>query len=320
MPQRNYFKITASKEDRGRRIDNFLFEQNISLSRNKIQKLIKSGNLKINNMRCLSKSYVLSGNEEIILAGTDIFDKEKIPEPQKIEISVIYEDSYLMGISKPAGMVVHPAEGCRSGTLLNALLYYNHKINPDKDFRGGIVHRLDKDTSGIILIAKTMPAYDALSRLFKERKIIKFYTALVLGSFKEKSGIIDIPIARSKKDRKKMDVSLYGRESQTEFKVLKSFKNCSLLEVQPKTGRTHQIRVHLNHIGHPIIGDKTYGNKETKILARSFGIKRHFLHAGRIIFNHPFSNTRTDITDRLPLDLKLPLESIEQTEIKMPGS
>ncbi len=136
----------------------------------------------------------------------------------------------------------------------------------------------------------------------------------MLGNLKEKTGIIDIPITRSRKDRKKMDVSSEGRKSQTEFKVLETFKNCSLLEIQPKTGRTHQIRVHFSYIGHPIIGDKVYGNKETKLLARLFKIKRHFLHAGGIAFLHPFTNEKTDIRDKLPIDLLSSLELARQPE------
>ncbi|MDD3520236.1 MAG: pseudouridine synthase, partial [Actinomycetota bacterium] len=135
--------------------------------------------------------------------------------------------------------------------------------------------------------------------------------ALVLGNFKEKTGLIDIPISRSKKNRKMMDVSVSGRRSETEFKVLKTYKSCSLIEVCPKTGRTHQIRVHFSHIGHPVIGDKTYGNKETNLIANNIGLERHFLHAARITFIHPFTDNIIDIKDEMPEDLKNSLELIK---------
>lgn len=305
MQQKNNIVISAGLKDKGKRIDSFLSEHDIGLSRSRIQKLIKSGNIKVNGVASITKnSYVIKGKERLVLSNTNSFDDEIRYFPQKIDIKIIYEDDSMIAVSKPPGMVVHPAPGSKDSTLLNAVLYYNYKTCFNKDLRAGIVHRLDKDTSGIVLIAKDYCSYSALSLLFKERKIRKTYIALVLGNFKEKTGLIDIPIERSKKNRKIMDVSISGRKSETEFKVLKTYELSSLLEVYPKTGRTHQIRVHFSHIGHPVIGDKTYGNKETERLADNIRIKRHFLHAKRITFVHPFTGNPVDIIDEIPEDLK----------------
>ncbi|MDD3520797.1 MAG: RluA family pseudouridine synthase [Actinomycetota bacterium] len=311
MRKKNHIEIVAGLKDKGKRIDIFISEHDIDISRSRIQKLIKSGRIKVSGLENISKSYILDGTERIILSNIDSFDEEIMYSPQKIDINIIYEDDYMLAVSKPPGMVVHPAPGNRDNTLLNAVLYYNDSIGFDKGARAGIVHRLDKDTSGIILIAKDLFSHNRLSLLFKDRKIKKTYIALVLGNFKEKTGLIDIPISRSKKNRKMMDVSVSGRRSETEFKVLKTYESCSLIEVCPKTGRTHQIRVHFSHIGHPVIGDKTYGNKETKLIAGNIGLERHFLHASRITFIHPFTDKIIDIKDEMPEDLKNSLELIK---------
>ncbi len=312
LHQQNYIEIAAELKDKGKRIDSFLAEHDIGLSRSRVQKLIKSGNIKVNGLESITKSYIIDGRERFVLSNINSSPEDEIRYcPQKIDIKIIYEDEYMIAVSKPPGMVVHPAPGNRENTLLNAILYYNDKTGLDNDMRAGIVHRLDKDTSGIILIAKDYRSHDKLSLLFKERKIKKTYIALVLGRFKETTGLINIPISRSKKNRKMMDVSAIGRKSETEFKVKKSFNSCSLLEVYPKTGRTHQIRVHFSHIGHPVIGDKIYGNKESGILAGEAGLKRHFLHASRITFIHPFSGGKIDIKDEIPEDLKSSLELIK---------
>jgi 23S rRNA pseudouridine1911/1915/1917 synthase len=310
IPQKNHIEIIAELNDKGKRLDSFIAEQNTGLSRNRIQKLIKSGNVIIDGVQSLEKSYIMEGKEKLTLRGMNsFFDDEIRYYPQKIDIKIIYEDKYIIAVSKPPGMVVHPAPGNRDNTLLNAVLYYNDKIGFDRNIRAGIVHRLDKDTSGIILIAKDCLTRERLLLLFKERKIKKTYIALVLGSFKEKAGLISIPISRSRKNRKMMDVSVIGRQSETEFKVLEAFSACSLLEVCPKTGRTHQIRVHFSHIGHPVIGDKLYGNKESKSLASTLGMNRHFLHAAEITFIHPFTGDKIEIRDEIPEDLRKGIES-----------
>lgn len=310
MPQKNHIEIIAELEDKGKRLDSFIAEQNTGLSRSRIQKLIKSGNVRIDGAQSLEKSYIIEGKEKLILSGINSFSDDEIRYyPQKIDIKIIYEDKYIIAVSKPPGMVVHPAPGNRDNTLLNAVLYYNDKTGSGSNVRAGIVHRLDKDTSGIILIAKDFCTHERLSLLFKERKIKKTYIALVLGRFREKTGVISIPISRSRKNRKMMDVSASGRQSETEFQVLKTFSSCSLLEVCPRTGRTHQIRVHFSHIGHPVIGDRLYGNKESELLARNLGIKRHFLHASEITFIHPFTGDKIEIRDEIPEDLRKGIES-----------
>jgi 23S rRNA pseudouridine1911/1915/1917 synthase len=307
-------KISAQREDKGKRIDIFLFESKFGLSRSKIQKLIKFGKVTVEGRQSINKSYILEGNEVIFIdiEGFEDIGKEPLYSPQKIEINIIYEDEYMFAVSKPAGMVVHPGAGNKENTLLNAILYYNKNSKyHEAGLRAGIVHRLDKDTSGIVLVAKDYDTQQSLTRLFKERKIKKTYTALVFGNFKEKYGLIDMPITRSKKNKKAMDVSIKGKESLTEFTVIKNYERCSLLTINPKTGRTHQIRVHFSSIGHPIIGDKVYGNKETESLAESIDLKRQFLHAERISFMHPATNQPIEIIDNIPEDLKNSIEKLK---------
>lgn len=298
-------KFVVQTEDKNERIDKFLFKQNIGLSRNKIQKLINLGRVKVNGKIVTTKNFSLSACD-IIEINNLLVDKEPISyKPQNIDIKILYEDDYLIAISKEPGLVVYPGIGHKENTLLNALIHYDNKLSGmESELRAGIVHRLDKDTSGIMLIAKTPRIHELLSEEFKQRQVSKKYVALVLGNFKEEAGIIDMPIGRSKKDRKKMGVAFNGRNSISEFKVLEQFDDCALLEIYPKTGRTHQIRVHFSFIGHPIIGDKNYGNKETEKIAKEIGLSRQFLHSKGIKFIHPVSGESVEIIDELSDDLK----------------
>jgi 23S rRNA pseudouridine1911/1915/1917 synthase len=306
-------KIKALKVDEGKRIDVFLSENITDLTRSKIQRLIKEDKISVNGST-VSKSYRLS--EDDIVSIEDY--SKQIQEDsellaQDISIRVVYEDDYLVVISKDASIVTHPACGNRQGTLANALLY--HFQNKNKTLsRAGIIHRLDKDTSGLIVAAKDAFAQAEMSRQFKERKITKEYTALVYGTFREKKGTINMPIARSRTDRKKMAV-MYdsNREAITEFEIVKEFEKCALVRVSPKTGRTHQIRVHLSYIGHPIIGDDVYGNKSSHEIASKLKLKRHFLHATRLAFFHPVLKKEIDLSDALAEDLQSALKEIGQS-------
>lgn len=290
--------------DKGLRIDKFLNNKELNISRSKLQKLISLGKVKSYG-EIISKNYILKGCEKIEIEDTEVPVSRINAKPQDIQIKIIFEDDYIIAVSKAAGMVVHPAPGHFEGTLINALINYNEKLSQvGGGLRAGIVHRLDKDTSGIILIAKDERTHTLLSEKFKDREIKKTYEALVLGYFKESGGSINLPVGRSMKDRKKMGVVLRGRQSQTEFKILNEYKGATLLEAYPKTGRTHQIRVHFSYIGHPIIGDKDYGNKESEKIAKEAGLLRQFLHSKRIVFNHPVTNELIDLNDELPYDLK----------------
>jgi len=307
----NIIIFQATNDDKGLRIDKYLISKNINISRSKLQKLINLG--KVTSFgNTISKNYLIKGNEQIEIHDFSLpsFDNQIKPYDRKLKI--LYEDDQILAISKDAGVVVHPAPGHFDDTLINAIVNYDKRFNEvGGNLRAGIVHRLDKDTSGIILIAKDDDTHNYLSEEFKERQVKKTYEALVLGHFDELSGIINMPIGRSKKDRKKMGIDVSGRKSLTEFKIIKEFKDCTLINVYPKTGRTHQIRVHFSFIGHPIIGDKDYGNKDSDNIAKRLNLKRQFLHAKRLVFIHPSTNKEIDIIDELPKDLQECLEKLQ---------
>ena len=250
--------IKVNDENVGKRIDSFIPMVQEDISRSMVQKLIEQKNIKVNGKET-KHSYKLKLNDEIEIFVPEA--KEINLKAQDIPLNVIYEDNDIIVINKPKGMVVHPANGNPDGTLVNAVM------NKCKDslsgiggeIRPGIVHRLDKDTSGAIIVAKNDKAHIALSEQLKNHEVKKTYLALVRGIIKENEATINMPIARSKKDRKKMDVDKDGKEAITHFKVLGRYKNkYTLLQINLETGRTHQIRVHLSHIGYPIIGDEVY--------------------------------------------------------------
>lgn len=218
-----------------------------------------------------------------------------VPEPENIPLDILYQDDDLAVVIKPCGMVVHPAAGNEDGTLVNALLYHLERLGSiGGELRPGIVHRLDKDTSGLLLVAKNDAAQLSLSQQLQNRQMEKHYRALVEGVPRETGGRIDAPIARSKKDRKKMAVDSEGRPSVTEWNVLAAGRQCALLDVHILTGRTHQIRVHMKHIGHPVCGDPIYGSD------RGARVPRLMLHAFSLAFTHPSTGERLTFTAPLP--------------------
>ena len=299
-------KVRVNEEAVGKRIDNYIAILNNDLSRSQVQRLIKQQQITVNG-EAVKESYKTKLNDEIEIT---------IPKAQEvgivaqdIPVQILYEDNDIIVINKPKGMVVHPANGNLDGTLVNAIM----SICKDSlsgiggEIRPGIVHRLDKNTSGCIIVAKNDKAHIALSNKLKNHEIKKTYIALVRGIIKENEATIKMPIARDKTDRKKMAVDKNGKEAITHFKVLGRFENkYTLLEINIETGRTHQIRVHLSHIGYPIIGDDVYSNGKNR-----WNIEGQCLHAKSLDFTHPITNENLHIEAQLPEYFKQILEELK---------
>lgn len=274
------------------RID-IICSSELNVSRSFINKLIKNGNLYIDNQQIKKPSFIVTPNNNITLLVPSKEDDKILPED--LEINVIYEDENILAVNKECGMVVHPANHLNSGTLVNALLFREQNLSSiNGEERPGIVHRLDKDTSGIIIVAKNNTSHANMTKLIKEHMVKKYYIALVSGVLKDDEGKVIIPIARDKKNRKKMAVDHDGRYAETHWHKIAESKNTTLLLIRIITGRTHQIRVHMQYINHPIIGDKVYGHKKTDI--------RLMLHAYRMIFSHPITSEKMDLIATIPDD------------------
>ncbi len=299
--------VKVNEENVGKRIDSFIPMVQEDISRSMVQKLIEQKNIKVNGKET-KHSYKLKLNDEIEIFVPEA--KEINLKAQDIPLNVIYEDNDIIVINKPKGMVVHPANGNLDGTLVNAVM------NKCKDslsgiggeIRPGIVHRLDKDTSGAIIVAKNDKAHIALSEQLKNHEVKKTYLALVRGIIKENEATINMPIARSKKDRKKMAVDKDGKEAITHFKVLGRYKNkYTLLQINLETGRTHQIRVHLSHIGYPIIGDEVYSNGKNE-----WNVSGQCLHAWKLEFIHPITGKKISLEAEIPEYLKNIIKELEE--------
>lgn len=305
----NTKKIRVNDDAVGKRIDAYISNVEIELSRNAIQRLINEGNIKVNGKKTKS-SYRVCLNDEIDI---NIMEAKTIDlKAQDIDLDVIYEDDDIIVINKPKGMVVHPAVGNLDRTLVNAVMAKckDSLSGISGELRPGIVHRLDKNTSGAIIVAKNDKAHINLSEALKNHEIKKTYIALVKGIVKENEATIDMPIGRSTSDRKKMAVSKKGKNAITHFKVLKRFGNkYTLLEVNIETGRTHQIRVHLSHIGYPIVGDDVYSNGKNE-----WGIVGQCLHATKIEFKHPITNKQMCLEAKLPEYFKNIIKDLEEKE------
>lgn len=261
---------------REERIDKYLAEE-LGISRSTVKKMIDEGFVLVNG-KDVKASLILSEADELFVK--DGFIKEASFEAEDIPINIVYEDDDLLVINKKSGMVVHPGNGNTSGTLVNALMHYTKNLSNKEAFRPGIVHRIDKDTSGLMLVAKNDKAHDILAEGFKNKTIKREYIALVCGVIGEDSGVIDAPIGRDAKDRKKMCVtSENSKKAVTHFKVLKRYEHYTLLRLILDTGRTHQIRVHMKYIGHPVYNDPAYGKAYN-----DFG---QFLHSASIDFEQP---------------------------------
>lgn len=287
--------ILLIAETEASRIDAYL-AANTDLTRSKIQKLIKDGAVALNGKACKASSAVCAGDSIRILVPET--DGDRLPEPENITLDVVYEDDDLAVINKPKGMVVHPAPGNPSGTLVNALLYrFQTLSSAGGEIRPGIVHRIDRMTSGLLVVAKNDFAHEALARQFAEHTAHREYLCLVHGNLKEDSGTVDAPIGRHKTDRKRMAVTEDGRRAVTHWHVLERFGTETLLDVRLETGRTHQIRVHMAYIKHPILGDEVYGSPAPKL-----GLNGQALHGYRLTFSHPRTGETMSFTAPLPDD------------------
>ena len=285
---------TINKELAGNRIDKTLPNLDKNLTRVMAQKLIEQGNVKVNGKN-VKTSYKLNENDKVEVEIPEV--KEVSIEAQDIPVEVLYEDNDIIVVNKPKGLVVHPANGNLDGTLVNALMKIckGTLSGIGGEIRPGIVHRLDKDTSGVLIVAKNDKAHLALCEQIKNREVKKTYLALTRGIIKENEATINMPIGRSTTDRKKMAVVKTGKEAITHFKVIERFKENTLLEINLETGRTHQIRVHLSQIGYPIVGDMVYSNGKNK-----FGVQGQMLHAWKIKFMHPITGKEMEIEAPLP--------------------
>ena len=300
-------KLELTLEFPNERLDRALVQAVPDLSRTQIQRLIKEGRVLVNG-RSAKANLRLVGGEAVQLDLPPVEETELLPED--IPLDIRYEDKDLLLINKPAGMVVHPAIGHPSGTLVNAVLGYCHDLaGVGGEKRPGIVHRLDMDTSGLILVAKNDKALHHLQEQFKNRTIHKAYLALAEGQVQPPSALIDAPIGRDQRQRKKMTVirnrSAKSRPATTEYDTHTTFDDYTLLNCILHTGRTHQIRVHLSYIGHPIVGDTVYGRRKP-----TMPIKRQFLHAARLIFKRPSDETPLQFEAELPPDLQKALETL----------
>lgn len=294
-------EIIVSPKEAYQRIDHYLIKKGLGVSRTRIQQLIKEGIITV-NLKPVKPNYKIHPSDKILL---NIPPRKKIDiKPEEIPLEILYEDDQILAINKPPHMVVHPAPGNYSGTLVNALLFYFERLSKEGGVeRPGIIHRLDKETSGLILVAKTDYAHQELSRQFKARKISKTYLAIVVGKIKKNSEKIILHIGRDRLERKKIsDRTIKPREAITEFKVLKRFPMATFIEVRPQTGRTHQIRVHMAYLNHPILGDKIYGGRRSLSIDET-RINRHMLHADRLGFIHPTKNEYMELSSPIPKDM-----------------
>ena len=302
----NILQFIVDEDNGGGRLDKVLSAYVPDLSRNQIQDLIKAEAVTVNNVPITKVAHRLEEGDDV---------QVKLPEappefemiPKDIPLDILYEDADVVVINKPAGMVVHPGQGNEEDTLVHALLarYENLPLLEDDPRRAGVVHRLDKDTSGVILVARNELSRDDLLAQFKNRTVQKHYLALTERHPPNDKGVIDAPISRDPKQRKRMAVLRNGKEAKTEFVVRELYAKHALLDVHPITGRTHQIRVHLAFIGCPIVGDKVYGYRKQQIK-----MKRVFLHAYRISFEHPRTQEQLSFTAELPVGLQNTLDKL----------
>ena len=301
------FKLTK-QDNIGKRLDTIVSSLDINISRSMAQKLIKDKKIMINNKEA-KESYRVKLNDEITIL-VDEPKKTKL-KPESIPLDIIYEDKDIIVVNKAKGMVVHPGNGNKEGTLVNAIMAYAKDLSGiGGELRPGIVHRIDKDTSGLIIIAKNDEAHKNLSEQIKNHQITKIYTALVRGNIAEDDATIDMPIGRDKNDRKKMSVTKDGKEAVTHFKVLKRYGEYTLLRVKIDTGRTHQIRVHMAKIGHPVVGDEVYSNGKNE-----FNVHGQMLHSTYLKFKHPITGKELELEAPLPKYFQDVLNKLDSREV-----
>ena len=298
--------INVSDEETGERIDSFLSGKT-EFTRTRIQQLIKERNIMVNG-KATKSSYKIEKDDEIVIEVPEAETTEI--KPENIKIDIVYEDSYIVVINKQAGLVVHPAHGHYSGTLVNAILYHIKDLSGiNGEIRPGIVHRLDKDTSGLIVIAKNDKVHVTLTEMFQEKKIRKTYLAILKGKLNKSEGKVVTQIGRDKNDRKKMTVIddiTKGKTAITNYRVISQNSLFTLVKVNIETGRTHQIRVHMRHLGYPILGDSVYGRKDNE--------KRQMLHAYRLEFLHPVTGNPMEFIGEIPEDFQ---RALKKSDLKM---
>ena len=299
--------LNVDREDAGLRIDKWLSEQtDIDLTRSAVAKLIEADKVFVNG-KAVSKSYKIQADDVVDVEIPDPVESSVLPED--IHLDIVYEDSYLLVVNKPQGMVVHPAAGNYTGTLVNALLFrYKDELSGINGvIRPGIVHRIDKNTSGLLIVAKTDKAHIGLAEQIKAHSFTREYEAICVGRFKDKSGTVDAPIGRDKRDRKKMCVThSNSKNAVTHYEVLEEFANYSYVRFRLETGRTHQIRVHCAYLGHPILGDDVYEKPYQNC-------KGQCLHARKIGFVHPISGEYLEFKSNLPEYFTKLLEKLRKT-------
>ena len=309
MEQREF---VVEQETAGQRIDRFLSGEDTGLSRSALQALVADGHVQCNG-KTVAKSLKLKAGDTVLLEIPDAKPIEAVP--QEIPLDIVYEDAHLLVVNKPKGMVVHPAPGNPDGTLVNALLWHckGSLSGIGGEIRPGIVHRIDKDTSGLLVVAKNDFAHTVLSDSLKEHGIDREYKAVACGNFRDAHGTVDRPIGRNPRDRKKMAIVPDGRPAVTHYTVAERFDGFALLDVRLETGRTHQIRVHMASIGHPLLGDTLYGGGHTKFERQNADLLTgQTLHAYRLTFRHPRSGETLRFEAPLPPYFEAVLEKLRR--------
>ncbi|TDO87796.1 ribosomal large subunit pseudouridine synthase D [Halanaerobium saccharolyticum] len=298
------YSLTVGKKNQGTRIDKFLAAEFDDLSRSYIQKLIESGKITVSE-NTVDKSYKIAAGDFIKII---IEEKESEIKAVEMELDIVYEDQDIIVINKNADRVVHPAPGHYNDTIVNALLAHVDNLSAINGVkRPGIVHRLDKDTSGLLIVAKNDKSHKELARQFKNRSVEKYYYALVEGNLAYEKGKIEAPIGRDPNNRKKMAVRKHhSKNAVSRFKIIEEFKHHTLVEVKIETGRTHQIRVHFSYLGHPVVGDKRYGSKNL------LKAERQLLHAKKLIIIHPGTGEKMEFEAELKSDFKAVLDKLRR--------
>ena len=318
MAQAEDFRFVVGNADAGMRLDTYLSQRVVELTRSQIKKLVQEQGILVNHRPSKPATRLRRGD---VITGSIPPPRRLDVIPQDIPLDILYEDPWIIVINKPVGMVVHPGAGIDSGTLVNALLFHCRDLSQINGIiRPGIVHRLDKNTSGVMVVAKNARAHDHLSAQFKARRVRKRYIALIHGEMKQSEGIIEAPLGRHPRERKRISIhTRTPRSAITQWRVMKRFKGFSLLEVIPKTGRTHQIRAHLSSRGHPILGDPEYcrarwveGIRDPGVREGIGALKRQALHSERLGFIHPRSGEFVEFSAPLPRDMAEIIQFLSQ--------
>ncbi len=304
-------KFVVGEEENPARVDKYLSAVLPDISRSHLQKLIKDGRLRVNGAPVKAHRKVCEGDVlELQLPEPVALDLQ----PEDIPVEILYEDKDLLVLNKQPGIVVHPAPGHFQGTLVNALLFRTKDLSTINGvLRPGIVHRLDKDTSGCLVVAKNDAAHRGLAEQFENRKVQKTYVAIVAGRMVQESGVLEMRIGRHPVQRKKMSVRPegQGREARTYYEKIEELGDCTLLELKPTTGRTHQLRVHLAALGFPILGDMQYGKRKLKYSHKEISVPRQMLHAQTLAFCHPVSGQQISVTAPIPQDMEEVMDALK---------